>query len=169
MQKELAQLDSIHQRLLDLIRSIDEERFRQRPAPDRWSIAEIVHHLCMVEQRVLEQLEASLAQPAVHVGLLQRLIPVSLLVGSRVVRVKAPKAVEPLDAPSKAEAIANFEEVRRTLREFTATHGRERLQQLGLKHPFLGTFDGVGAVLYVGHHERRHFKQLKETIRKLGG
>lgn len=168
MNKEIARLDATHQKLLDLIQPIDDERFRQRPAPDQWSIAEIVHHLCMVEQRVLEELERSLAKPAVHVGLLQRLMPVRLLVGSRVVRVKAPKTVEPLDAPSKAEAISNYEQVRRTLKEFGATHGRERMQQLGIKHPFLGTFDGIGAISFVGHHETRHIKQIKETIRKIG-
>jgi hypothetical protein len=168
MEKEIAKLDSTHQRLLDLIAPVDDERFKQRPAPNHWSIAEIVHHLCMVERRVLEELERSLDKPAVHVGLLQRLIPVRLLVGSRVVRVKAPKAVEPLDAPSKEEVIANYENVRRTLKEFSATHGRERMQQLGIKHPFLGTFDGLGAISFVGLHELRHFKQIKEAIRKLG-
>jgi hypothetical protein len=168
MKKEIARLDATHQKLLDLIQPIDDERFRQRPAPDQWSIAEIVHHLCMVEQRVLEELERSLERPAVHVGLLQRLIPVRLLVGRRVVRVKAPKTVEPLDAPSKEEVIANYEQVRRTLKEFSATHGRQRLQQIGIKHPFLGQFDGVGAISFVGHHETRHIKQIKETIKKIG-
>ncbi|HVG31872.1 MAG TPA: DinB family protein [Pyrinomonadaceae bacterium] len=168
MKNEIARLDATHQKLLDLIQPIDDERFRQRPAPDQWSIAEIVHHLCMVEQRVLEELERSLERPAVHVGLLQRLIPVRLLVGRRVVRVKAPKTVEPLDAPSKEEVIANYEQVRRTLKEFSATHGRQRLQQIGIKHPFLGQFDGVGAISFVGHHETRHIKQIKETIKKIG-
>ena len=168
MKKELARLDSTHQKLLDLILPIDDERFGQRPAPDQWSIAEIVHHLCMVEQRVLEELERSLEKPAVHVGLLQRLIPVRLLVERRVVRVKAPKTVEPLDSPSKEEVIANYEQVRRTLKEFSATHGRERLQQIGIKHPFLGQFDGVGAISFVGHHETRHIRQIKETIKKIG-
>jgi hypothetical protein len=168
MKKELAQLDATHQKLLDLISPIDDERFQQRPTPDQWSIAEIVHHLCMVEQRVLEELERSLEKPAVHVGLLQRLIPVRLLVGRRVVRVKAPKTVEPLDAPSKADAISNYDRVRRTLKEFSATHGRERLQKIGIKHPFLGTFDGIGAISFVCHHETRHIRQIKETIKKIG-
>lgn len=167
MKKEIAQLDTTHQKLLDLIEPIEDEDFGRRPSPDRWSLAEIVHHLCMVEQRVLEELERSLERPAVHVGLLQRLIPVRLLVGRRVVRVKAPKTVEPLDAPSKAEAIANYEKVRRTLKEFTAMHGRERLQKIGIKHPFLGQFDGIGAISFVGHHETRHIRQIKETIRKI--
>jgi hypothetical protein len=148
--------------------AIDEERFKRRPSAEEWSIAEIVHHLCLVEQRVIKGLEAELQEPPVRVRLLQRLMPVSLLVGSRVVRVKAPKTVVPLDPPSKAEVIANYESVRSRLKEFSAAHGPERMKQLAMKHPFLGTFDGVTAIAFVGHHERRHFKQIKETIKKIG-
>ncbi|HEV2912536.1 MAG TPA: DinB family protein [Pyrinomonadaceae bacterium] len=167
MEKEFARLDSTHRKLLDLIEPVDDERFARRPSPNEWSIAEIVHHLCMVEQRVIDELERALAAPPFRMGLLQRLMPVGFLVGSRVVRVKAPRAVEPLDAPSKEEAIANYQSVRARLKEFSARLGRGRLEQLAMKHPFLGKFDGVRAVEFAGHHERRHCKQIKETIRKI--
>ncbi|MBA3768080.1 MAG: DinB family protein [Acidobacteria bacterium] len=168
MEKVFARLDSTHRELMETITPIDDEQFAHRPSPNEWSIAEIVHHLCLVEQRVLKGLEAELSNPPVRVRLLQRLMPVSLLVGSRVVRVKAPKTVEPLDPPSKKEVIANYESVRRNLKEFSAVHGPERMKQLAMKHPFLGTFDGVTAIAFVGHHERRHFKQIKETLKKIG-
>jgi uncharacterized damage-inducible protein DinB len=168
MEKAIAELDSIHGKLLDTITPLTDERFARRPSPDQWSIAEIVHHLCLVEQRVIVELEGALEKPPVHVGLLQKLVPVSLLVGRRMVRVKAPRTVEPLNPPSKEEVIANYENVRRSLKEFSAQHGQERIQQLGMKHPFLGTFDGISAISFVGHHEMRHYRQIKETIKKLG-
>ena len=169
MEKVYAELDSTHQRLIDAITPIDDERFALRPSPDEWSVAEIVHHLCIVERRVMNELEGALSKPPVRMGLLQKLMPVRLLVGSRVVRVKAPRSAEPADVPSKQEVIANYNDVRRTLKEFGQRHGRERLQQLSMKHPFLGIFDGVRAISFVGHHELRHYKQIKETIRKIGG
>ncbi|HEX8144836.1 MAG TPA: DinB family protein [Pyrinomonadaceae bacterium] len=168
MKKEIAKLDANHQKLIATIEPLTDEHFTRRPSADEWSIAEIVHHLCLVERRVLGELEGALDKAPVRVGLLQKLMPVGLLVGRRIVRVKAPKGVEPLDPPSKAETIANYQEVRRSLKEFSARHGQERLRQLGLKHPFLGTFDGVGAIAFVGHHEMRHFRQIKEIIKKLG-
>ncbi len=168
MEKVIARLDSTHRKLIETIKPIDDERFKRRPSPDEWSIAEIVHHLCLVEQRVLKGLEAELSNPPVRVRLLQRLMPVSLLVGSRVVRVKAPKGLEPLNPPSKAEVIANYDSARRSLKEFSAAHGREGMKQLAMKHPFLGVFDGVTAIAFVGHHERRHIKQIKETLKKIG-
>ena len=167
--KEIARLDATHRKLLDMIEPLDDELFARRPSPDRWSIAEIVHHLCLVEQRVIAQLEAALDAPPPRMKLRERLMPVALLVGSRVVRVKAPRAVEPLDAPSKKEVVANYESVRARLKEFGTRLGRERLQQLAMKHPFLGTFDGVRAISFAGHHEQRHYKQIKETIKQIGG
>ncbi len=168
MEKVFAKLDATHRRLMETITPIDDERFKRRPSSTEWSIAEIIHHLCLVEQRVLKGLEAELSSPPVRVRLLQRVMPVSLLVGSRVIRVKAPKPVEPLDPPSKEEVIANYENVRRSLKEFSTAHGPARMKQLAMKHPFLGTFDGVTAIAFVGHHERRHFKQIKETLKKIG-
>ena len=72
-----------------------------------------------------------------------------------------------LNAPPKEDAIDNYRRTRATLREFGITHGRPRLQQLTMKHPFLGNLDGVGAVSFVGYHERRHYKQILEIIKKI--
>ncbi|HEX8136856.1 MAG TPA: DinB family protein [Pyrinomonadaceae bacterium] len=169
LEKAIAEMDAVHQRLLETITPLSEERFSQRPAPDRWSVAEIVHHLYLVERAVLGQFEGALSKPPVRVGLLQRLLPVGLLVGRRVVRVKAPKGVEPLNPPSKDEAIANYNQVRAGLKEFSARHGDERLQQLGIKHPFFGTFDGISALRFIGHHELRHFRQIRDVMKRIGG
>jgi DinB superfamily len=169
LEKAIAELDAIHGRLLETITPLTEEQFARRPSPTEWGVAEIVHHLCLVERRVLHQLEEALGEPPVKVGLLQRMVPVGLLVGRRVVRVKAPKGVEPLNPPSKEETIANYNDVRASLKEFSNRHGGERLQQLAMKHPFLGTFDGIRAVNFVGHHEMRHYRQIKKVMKKLGG
>jgi DinB superfamily len=168
MEKAIAELDAVHQSLLETIEPLTPERFSERPSPDRWSVAEIVHHLYLVERSVLGQFEGALSKPPVKVGLIQRLLPVGLLVGRRVVRVKAPKGVEPLNPPSKEETIANFNQVRESLKEFSARHGDERLQQLGIKHPIFGTFDAVSALRFVSLHELRHFRQIREVMKRIG-
>lgn len=168
MEKAIAELDAVHQRLLETITPLPEEHFSRRPSPDRWSVAEIVHHLYLVERSVLGQFEGALSKPPVKVGMLQRLLPVGLLVGRRMVRVKAPKGVEPLNPPSKEETIANYNQVRDGLKQFSARHGDERLQQLGIKHPFFGTFDGISALRFIGHHEMRHFRQIRDVMKRIG-
>jgi hypothetical protein len=37
-----------------------------------------------------------------------------------------------------------------------------------MQHPFLGKLSGVKAVAFIGYHEQRHRKQIREIIRKVG-
>ena len=88
------------------------------------------------------------------------------IVASRVVRVKAPKAMNPIDPPPKNEIIQNYNAARNKLKELCSTHG-EQLKQVVFKHPFLGEISGPATVAFLGYHEVRHFKQIQEVLRKL--
>jgi hypothetical protein len=140
--------------------------FSQSPALGQWSVAEIVHHLCLVEELVIKSLDGALAQPPQRVGFFRRFIPTSI-VAVRLLRVKAPRAANPLSPPEKEAAIEHFSRARSRLKELCATHGENRLRNLIFKHPVLGDIDGVAAVSFVGYHERRHFKQICEVLGKL--
>src|SRR6185295_20330022 len=102
-------------------------------------------HLCLVEHAVTGELEKALAGPPRRLGFLRRLMPVSI-VAVRLVRVKAPRAMNPLDSPPKAEVIANYNAARQKLKELCASHGRNRLKQIVFKHPFLGDIDGMATI-----------------------
>jgi uncharacterized damage-inducible protein DinB len=167
MNKALKRLDSIHQKLLGAIAPLDDELYSQRPSDGEWSVAEIVHHLYLVEDRVTKTLESGIARAPQRVGFFRRLIPTSI-VGMRLIRVKAPKAMNPLDAPVKEVAIENFDRARVSLKTLCISHSKERFRNIVFKHPFLGDLDGVAAVSFVGYHELRHYKQIQEVLRKLG-
>jgi hypothetical protein len=53
------------------------------------------------------------------------------------------------------------------LKNLCATQGNDRFRQIIFKHPFLGEIDGVAAVSFIGYHELRHYKQIREVLRKL--
>jgi hypothetical protein len=97
---------------------------------------------------------------------LNRLKPIPL-VGIRSFKVKAPKLVEPLNPPDKDTALSEFEENRSELKQFALATGASGLRHTSLKHPFLGIIDGIGALSFLHHHERRHLKQIEEILRKL--
>jgi len=100
MKRVLRRLDSVHEKLLGVVSPLGPHVYSQRPAEDEWSVAEIVHHLCLVERRVIKELEGAISRPPQGVGFLRRLIPTSI-VSVRLIRVKAPGAVKPLEAPAK--------------------------------------------------------------------
>ena len=75
--------------------------------------------------------------------------------------------MNPIDAPARDIAIENFDRTRTSLKTLCATHGHERFRNLVFKHPFLGEIDGVATVAFIGYHEKRHYKQILEVLRKL--
>lgn len=167
MKRALRRLDSVHQRLLETMRPLDTTRFQTKPSPDEWSVAEIVHHLSLVEERVIKDLQKGLTRGPQRLSLLRRFVP-TFVVSLRIVRVKAPQAVDPGDIPSdKVECIERLNAARSDLKELCAAHGDRELRNVVFKHPFLGPINGVAAVSFVGHHENRHLKQIRETLQKL--
>ena len=167
MNRALKRLDKIHTRLLETVEPLDDELVAWSPAENQWSISQIVHHLWLVEERVLDELEKGLARPPRPLRFPRTLIPTSI-VAYRFVRVKAPKAVNPLQPPAKDENIATYNAVRDRLKELCATHGKNRLRQTVFKHPFLGEIHGVATISFVGYHELRHYKQIREVLKMLG-
>lgn len=166
MKRALQRLDSIHQKLIVAVSAIDAETYSRQPAAGEWSVAENVHHLCLVEDRVIKELEKAIARPPRRVSFFRRLIPTSMI-SMRLIRVKAPKAMNPLDAPAREQALENFARTRSNLKALCAAHDSDRFRQLIFKHPFIGEIDGVATVSFIGYHELRHYKQIREVLRKL--
>ena len=151
---------------MNAIAPVDDSLFSRSPSNNEWSMAQIVHHLCLVERAVIGELEKGLARPPQRVSFLRRLIPTSI-VAIRLVRVKAPRGMNPWEPPGKEEIIANYNAARNKLKELYASHGRNRLKQVVFKHPFLGDIDGLATISFVGYHELRHYKQLREALKRL--
>src|SRR5207244_5043462 len=166
MKRSLKRLDSVHQKLIETVSPLEAGLFSERPSRDEWSVAEIVQHLCLVEERVIKDLEQAIAKEPQTVGFLKKLVPTSI-VSSRLLRVKAPKAVNPVTVMEKDVTIENFNRARNSLKKLCAAHGPDRFRKLVFKHPFLGEIDGVATISFVGYHERRHYKQIREVLKKL--
>ena len=154
---------------------LDDVLFLQQPADGGWSVAQIIQHLRLVEERVIKDLEKAVSRPPRRVSFVRRFVPTSI-VSSRLLRVKAPQAVTPEavaeNGPAmplpKNEALANYNRARNDLKALCATHGSDRLRRIVFKHPFLGEIDGVATVSFVGYHEQRHYKQIREVLKRFG-
>lgn len=166
MLRTLKRLDAAHARLVETVRSVDQSLIHKRPAENEWSVLEVVHHLCLVENGVLAQLRKNLASSAPPASFLKKLIPLRI-VAWRAIKVSAPKTVQPQNNFEREQLLANFDEARSSLKEFFEEHGEGRLKQVSFKHPAFGNISGVAAVEFLGFHELRHLKQICEILRKL--
>ena len=166
MKSKIRHLDSVHSLLAHEIANVPPELLSKRPSENEWSIGEVIHHLLLVEQRVLDELEKGLEQPPQRIGLLKNLIPMRL-VSWRFVRVSAPKAVMPAGFKNAHESLKSWETCRTRLKQFCASKDPRRVKQTAFRHPFLGNINGLAAISMVAYHEERHYKQIKEILAKI--
>jgi hypothetical protein len=166
LKRTLKKLDSAHLDLLNTVAALDDDNFRRRPGDGEWSVAQIAHHLFLVETSVLRALERGERRPPESFSLAQRIKPVSI-VGLRLFRVKAPQAAEPGDPPCKVDVLKNLAAVRNTLKAFVEATGEQRLRNITMRHPVFGKIDGVKAIAFVYYHERRHLKQIGAVMKCL--
>ena len=167
MKRILRRLDSVHEKLLRTVTPLDPKLFSQRPTENEWSVGDIIQHLSLVEERVVKDLEKAVAREPQRVSLVKRMMPTSI-VSSRLLKVKSPKAVAPVAPTEKDAAIQALQSARQKLKSFCDSHDQARFRTLIFKHPFLGDIDGVATISFVSYHEQRHYKQIREVLRKIG-
>ena len=56
------QLDAVSQKAISVVNDVSLERLKQRPQPDRWSIAECIAHLSLSSQAEIEEIDDVIAQ-----------------------------------------------------------------------------------------------------------
>jgi DinB superfamily len=166
MKGTLKRLDTVHEKLSVAVRNTNPNLYFKRPAENEWSIAEVVQHLCLVEERITQALEKGLRGGSPKVGFFKKLIPMRI-VSLRFKKLKAPKMVTPTDTPPMDEILRNYDRARGRLKQFCVECGPARLKTMSVKHPFLGDIDGVAAVSMLNFHEERHYKQIREILKKL--
>lgn len=145
----------------------------RRPAPDRWSVAEVLEHVALVEERIT-QLLVNLLDTARADGLgpereTSPILPTFDLarVLDRSRPVTAGEASWPragLDASAAAAALARQREAFRAT--VLAADGLA-LGTVSAPNPVLGPLNGYQWVLFVGGHEARHAGQVRDIAAAL--
>lgn len=166
MKSKIRHLDSVHSQLSHELANVSPELLSKRPADDQWSIGEVIHHLLLVEERVVDELEKGLQRPPQKVSFLKNLIPMRL-VSWRFVRVSAPKAVMPAGLQNANESMRTWESCRTRLKQLCTNENAKKLKETAFRHPFLGDISGLAAISMVAFHEERHYKQIKEILAKI--
>lgn len=168
----LACLDRELTTLRAAVDAVPRERRDARPAPDRWSVAEVIEHLARTEAAVLKACTRELAT-AREAGLpaetdttsVLALLPVEA-VGNRDRRLNAPEPAKPkgLDA---ATAWAQLEATRARFVEFVTSCDGLALGAVTFAHPAIGPLNLYQWLLFAAGHHRRHAAQIREVGEQL--
>ena len=168
-------LDFLDATRADLRRAVDDvpEALRERrPAPERWSAAEVVEHLSLVEGGIAKML----ARPLSDAGLGEEhdtspvlgTLPVHRIV-NRSRGVSAVDGSHPRGELGMNAAWAALDERRSALLEAVRAADGRAIGAIRFPHPVFGELNAYQWLVFVGAHEARHTAQIREIAESVRG
>jgi len=167
VQRQIAEDREALRRAVELV---PRTRRNERPAEGRWSVAEVLEHLAIVEERSVRMIEKLISDaPARSNQSSAAPTPLDRSgLRDRSQRISAPEFIEPTGTMNADEAWARLEQSRRALDAVLAKIGDRDLTKVSRIHPALGQLDGYQSIDAIGGHEERHAAQIREIASRFG-
>ncbi|MCB0769713.1 MAG: DinB family protein [Flavobacteriales bacterium] len=154
-------------RIVDELSHIPPERSAERPAPDAWSVAQVITHLAMAEEKALAYLEKKL-EVKKH-GPVGHGAPLRLWFLNTVIRLplkyKAPAIVADIPCTSYAVAKERWAAIRLRTRQRYQELDEKLLGHDLYKHPILGKFNLLQGLRFMAEHVKHHEHQIQRILR----
>jgi hypothetical protein len=164
----LEKLDRAQHNLLRAADAVPPEHWKTCPLGKRaWSAAELIAHVITIEQTVIGVAQRILTKQPKHISVWKRFRLPFALAEIRLVRLKTPIPVDPQLLREKDAMLSELREVReRTLALIEKTRNRD-LSVYRWRHPFLGSLNAYEWFAFLGSHQIRHEKQMREISASL--
>src|SRR5512139_3292702 len=169
----LARLDSARSDLRAAVEAVPGSLRAQKPAPDRWSVNDVLEHLVLVERTFLSSVvgkivAAQAAGLASEVPQPQRLPEeMETRVRDRGNRRIAPDPVQPKGSVDAGSALKQLEDGHTQLRQAVTAADGLALSTVTHDHRFFGTLNVYQWIELVAGHEARHTEQLREIATEI--
>ena len=161
-------LDKTRAELRAAVDSVPSDARNQKPAPDQWSVAEVLDHLAIVHKRVAAAIGKWIAEaqvaglgPETSNSSLLNTIPSERIL-DRSKKRQAPESVVPRSDVDAETAWSELEQAREKLRAAFLSGDGLALEQVVQPHPVLGPINMYQWTLFNGSHEARHALQIRE-------
>ncbi|MBY0123794.1 DinB family protein [Bacillus sp. S/N-304-OC-R1] len=155
--------DNLYETRNNLVKEItllSDTELNRKPDMNMWSIAQVCHHLVLVEEASIKAIawglkdndRTSKERKNIH------------LILDRTKKIKAPKIVEPDEKLFEVPQIIDLlNESRNKLMAFLSTiEDKAILEEKSVKHPALGELPLDQWIEQIYLHEQRHIEQIKE-------
>ena len=151
-------------RFISTANEIPDSKWRQSPATDVWSAAEIAAHLAMIEESIVTRCrKASQAAPRT-VPLLKQIHPPLVLATWRGRKARSPLSLAADQVHDRQQAYAVIEMTREASVAFLESCNDRDLSAHRFAHPIFGNLNVYEWYRFIGYHELRHRKQLRELV-----
>lgn len=157
-------LDATRTQLLQEIDILDDTAFNRKPDVQSWSVAQICHHLVLVEEATRKAIAWGLKAQENSTPARKNV----QLILDRTKKIQAPSIVEPTEQPFTVQAMQDLlATTRKNLLAFLQTiEDPEVLAKRAVQHPALGELPLDQWIEMVYLHEQRHIEQLQEIVRE---
>ena len=162
--RALQYLETTKKNVLEATKGLSEAQWNFKPAPDRWSVAQVMEHIAAAEDFIRDLVkEKVMMAPAGETGRDVKKTDegVLMMVPDRTTKAQAPEPLVPTNRFGSPDAsIKHFVESRATTVNFlkTTTGLRDHVADSPL-----GKLDGYEFVLLIAAHSERHTKQINEV------
>lgn len=156
--------NKMRKKILQTVQGLTNEEFNRQPANGGWSPKQILEHLSLMESliasNVAKELKSSESTKAMKK-------PISIS-SNRIIKVECPGLTVPSDTfKTLCEMKQELHNSRLFLLDVYDCSNKQALMSKSLKHPIFGQIPLFQWFPFVGMHEKRHLKQLKDTIESL--
>lgn len=162
----IQQFETTRANFLKSIAGLSQKQWTFKPAPDRWSIAEVAEHITVSESTIFSLVQRSLQSPAAPEKREQVKGKDEMIltrVPDRSHKAQAPEILRPTGRwANEADLIKAFEEERKANLDYIRTTNDD-LRDHFFDHPVFGTLDGYQWLLLISTHSARHTAQIEEV------
>jgi hypothetical protein len=157
-------LQTSRAKLLSEADEVSGRRWRESPAPECWSAAEVIAHVAIVEERTIFGMKRLLQSAPKPVPLRKRFhLPLAIATW-RGRRVRSPIPLDAKRVRDKQESFAGLLATRQATLEFIESTRGTDVSAYYYEHPFLGNLNMYEWFRTIGFHELRHAKQIRELL-----
>jgi DinB superfamily len=146
---------------------IPSEKWAVQPGPARWSAAEVVAHLVVVERAIVGKADRIAQKAPLPVSRVKRMHLPMWLAEARLIRLKSPVPLDASILDGKEAMLATLRVAREHTFAFLSRTENRDLSAYHWPHPFLGMLGTYEWMEMLGAHQLRHMKQIREIHRKI--
>jgi DinB superfamily len=168
--EELIEFLGVHRRgVYEAVAAVPASLRDRKPAPDRWSVAEVVEHLTIVEQRVAALLtmrvtaaRASGVGPDPETSSVVESYPNPHAVIDRTRRASAPSLVQPTGTVDTTTGTRALVQAHAAMVSALQNASGVSLTEMMQTHPVFGPLNLYHFIVALGLHDQRHAAQIRE-------
>lgn len=158
-------LEKTRDGVLTATKGLSEAQWNFKPAPDRWSVAEVTEHIAAAEDLLMQRLQGEVMKAPPRTGsddvktidaLVLKAIP------DRSHKAQAPEPLKPTNRfGSPKDSLKHFQESRAKTIAFLKK--ADDLRQHATDSPLGKKLDAYEWLLFISAHSERHTKQIEEV------